>query len=77
MVRDIFLVSLEGHQEGCVWLAGLARDVRGQSFLANDTLFDSLLFERLQLPQTNILAYLSECYDRAEYQKGKPWNESP
>jgi hypothetical protein len=44
------------------------------SLLVHNSHFDSILFEKLRVPDTNILECLEDCWNRAELAKGKAWN---
>lgn len=81
LIRDIFLIKIYQDTQGSLltFLSNFAKDLEylpGQnvSLLKNTTLFDSLLMERLAIPDTKVFEYLFESYLRAKEEKSKGWN---
>lgn len=76
LVQDIFLIkvrldapSLNNGTE-TIFLKDFSNDISkcGANFslVKNDSLFDSMLMERLSMPNSNVLEYLGACFNRAQ-----------
>lgn len=78
LIKDIFDATVDPNDHSKTYLSEFAGIVMSlgdkASLVVHNSHFDSILFEKLRVPDTNILECLEDCWNRAEAAREKPWN---